>query len=232
MLDLQVKMVGEDRIKEVLAKFPELVERAKESALRSTGYNVRRDLMRAGRAMEPKLNPHTGIMSVTHGSDTGSRSGRWVDWPRKRPGKTKKWLALYAGKKKPQWEKGSSRSAGHDGLVALKLSSRRNPFSRFVQMIDYEVDVEDGLVTTGILKPRTNYYDWFRINTAGFDTRISDKMRKFLFAVGFPIKRETTKLSTPARAWIEPERDRWSRKGQAFFEGRFRKALRRYGAEV
>ena len=86
----------------------------------------------------------------------------------------------------------------------------------------------DHMVEVGILKPKPIYFNWFRKNVAGFDTHVSPKMRRFLFAVGFPIRKETTVLRTPARPWIDKVREKWDRQGGPFFEMQFWNALNRY----
>jgi hypothetical protein len=214
MLDVQVKTEGLSETTRAVLGLPGVFDRARASALKSLGYAVRQDLKQEGRALEPKLNPHTGVLAVTH--DTAKRHGRNVRWGKKRIKGTN------------TWQTGTSRSRGRDGGVAQKRSTRQNPFARFVNMIRYTVDTEDNLVEIGVLKPKPIYYTWFRRNVEGFGTPVTPRMRKFLFATGFPIRKETTSLRTPARPWIGKVGESWREKATPYFEQKFWLAVNRY----
>jgi len=217
MIDVQLKTENLDETTRALLELPGIFARARASGLKSVGYEVQQDLKRAGREITPKLNPHTGVMSVTH--DTAKRFGRSVSWGRRR--KPKMW-----GER--GWIGHTSRSKGKDGGVKQKLSTRLNPFARFVNMVRYSVDTEDNLVEIGILKPKPIYYVWFRKNTEGFSTPVTPRMRKFFFAIGFPLKKETTSLEAPSRPWINKVREKWDREATPHFEKQFWAAYRRY----
>lgn len=216
MFDIQIDQSNIDQLQAAFERYPTLVERARASALKSLAYHIREDVQRAGRALQPKLNPHTGVLSVTH--DTAKRKGTSVKWRKKRKKGTN------------EWSTGTARSAGKGGRVAQKVSNRLNPFSRFVNMIRYDVDVEDAMVTIGILNPRPIYYVWFRKNVEGFDTVILPRMRKFLFAAGFPVAKGTT-FTTPPRPWIGPVREKWDgAKATDLFREKYDSAMERYFA--
>ncbi len=215
MLDVQVKTEGLSEVTRAVMELPGIFARARASALKSLGWAVQQDLKREGRSLEPKLNPHTGVLAGTH--DTAKRRGSNVRWGKRRIKGTS------------TWQTGTSRSRGRNGGVAQKRSSRLNPFSRFVNMIRYSVDAEDNLVEIGVLKPKPIYHIWFRKNMAGFDTPVTPRMRRFLFASGFPIRKETTSLQTPARPWIGKVKDDWHGKAAPYFEQKFWAAMSRYG---
>jgi len=69
------------------------------------------------------------------------------------------------------------------------------------------------------------------MHAKGFETNITPHMRKMLFALGFPVKKSTTVLKTPARPVIEPvfesEKDNIMRN----IEIKFFKAMDRYWNE-
>ncbi|MDX9788893.1 MAG: hypothetical protein RBT11_19105 [Desulfobacterales bacterium] len=212
MIDIQVKMTGMTDLLKSVIDLPGVFSRCRASALKSLGWNVQQDLKKTGRALQPRLNPHTGVLSATH--PTAKRSGRSVKWSKVR--RNKKWVS------------GTSRLHGADGRVAQKLSTRKEPFSRFVNMVRYSVDPEDTMVEIGLLKPKPIYYVWMKKNVAGFGTKITPKMRRFLFASGFPVRKETDTLKTPARPWVDVVRKRWEQKATNHFEKKFWEAYDKY----
>lgn len=212
MIDIQVDIEGLSDLTKSVLDLPGLFARARKSALSSLGWSVQQDLKATGRALMPKLNPHTGVLSVMH--TQGSRAGRNVTWAKRRRNK--------------EWVKGTSRLHGKDGKVARKLSTRLQPFSRFVNMVRYKTDPEDVLVEIGLLRPKANYWQWMAKNTAGWSTAVTPRMRRMLFAAGFPIARETRQLKTPARKWIDVVRARWESKATEYFEKKFWEAYERY----
>jgi len=213
MIDVQVKTEGlSDLIKSVV-DLPGIFRRSRGSALRSLGWAVQQDIKNTGRAIQPRLNPHTGVLSVMH--DQGNRRGRNVKWSKRRVNK--------------KWTTGNSRihgmfdsgNTGKSGWVKQKLSTRLQPFSRFINMIRYQIDSEDLIAEIGLLRPKSNYWQWMAKNTSGFGTTITPKMRKMLFAAGFPVKKGTRQLRTPGRKWIDVVRARWESKSAHYFEKKF-----------
>jgi hypothetical protein len=213
MIDVQVKIEGLSDLITSVVDLPGVFQRSRGAALRSLGWAVQQDLKTTGRAITPKLNPHTGVLSTTHAQ--GSREGHYVHWSKRRVNK--------------KWTKGNaiihgmfdSAGGGRKGWVARKLSTRLQPFSRFINMVRYQADVSDLMVEIGLLRPKANYWQWMAKNTAGFGVAVTPKMRRMLFAAGFPIKKETKQLRTPARGWIDVVRRRWETKATQYFESKF-----------
>lgn len=212
MIDIQVRTDGMSDLLKSVVDLPGVFARSRAAALKSLGWHVQQDLKKTGREMKPRLNPHTGVLAVTHA--TAKRSGRSVRWAKVR--RNKKWVA------------GTSRLHGKNGWVAKKTSPRTEPFSRFINMVRYGVDSQDLMVEIGLLKPKPNYDAWMKKNITGFGTPITPRMRRFLFASGFPVKKETDTLRTPARPWVEKVRARWEEKSAKVFEAKFWEAYARY----
>lgn len=212
MLDIQIKTDGMTDLLRSVLDLPGIFRRARKSSLKSLGWAVQQDIKATGRALMPKLNPHTGVLSVMH--DQGGRRGRNVKWSKRR--RNKKWIT------------GTSRLHGKDGQVAQKYSTRLQPFSRFVGMIRYQTDSQDMIVEIGLLHPKPNYWQWMAKNTTGFSTSVTPKMRRMLFAAGFPISKNTRQLRTPSRKWMSVVYARWETKAITHFEKKFWENYHRY----
>jgi len=98
-------------------------------------------------------------------------------------------------------------------------------------MVRYSVDKEDGIVEIGLLNPKPWYYTLMRRHAEGYSVRVTPRMRRMMFAVGFPLKEETTRLHIPARPWVRSVAERWKRKAAPLFEEKFWAALKRYFEE-
>ena len=211
MLDLQLETKGlSDALMEVI-ELPGLFSRARRSALSSLAWHVRRDLIYEGRKASrggmlkwPKLNPHTGILS-------------------KRRDK-------YGKIRNRSWKKDRYKSGEKKGLTWQKLSKREEPFSRMVNMVQYQVDHEDGIVEIGFRNLQPRYHHLLKIHDVGYEVQITPRMRKFLYAWGFPVKKETTKLKTPPRPWVKPIKRIWEQKAARWFEAKFWDSYDRYKA--
>lgn len=220
MLDVQVNVRGLNETTRSMMELPAFFARARRSALKSLGYAVQQDLKSEGRQLGPRLNPHTGVLSKARNA-YGQR--QWI----KGGGRYKR-----SG---TQWSQ-AGRSGGRvgmarqQGLVKQRFSTRMNPFGRLVNMVRFQVDIEDNLVEIGLLQKKRQYYEWMRKNSPGFSTAITKRMRKFFFGIGFPLKRDTTQLSAPARPWISRVDQKWRQEAPMFFQNKFWEASNRYAS--
>ena len=70
---------------------------------------------------------------------------------------------------------------------------------------DYDTDTQ--IISIGFIREKGVSDGMLKLagmHAKGFKTRITPKMRKMLFALGFPVKKSTTILESPARPVIEP----------------------------
>ena len=227
MLDIQVQ---EEKLREItraVLRLPGMFARARKSALKSLGYNVQQELKNEGRRASRggylrwrPLNPHTGVLARSVG-----RSGmkQAVSWTRNRYATTRTF-----------WGSGSARSGGQTGTmgtagnVISRKSARSDPFSRMVNMVRYSVDEEDEMVMVGFQSAKPVYWRLLKQHERGFNVNVTPRMRRFFFALGFPIKAETRTLRVPPRPWVEPVERRWRPKSTPFFEEKFWDAYNRY----
>lgn len=225
MLDVQVKTEQLSETARMLMELPGLFARARVSALKSLGWAVQQELKNEGRKAThggylhwQELNPHTGVLARAR--DKSGRS-QYVYWPKgnRHTGKIRWSKAGRSG--------GSIGSGGERNQVIRRLSSRREPFSRMVNMVRYSVDAEDNLVEIGFLNTNYRTYGLLRKGAEGFSTSITPRMRKFLFAMGFPV-RKGTRLESPARPWVTKVEQVWRPKASGYFEQKFFDAISRY----
>lgn len=217
MLELYLDKRGEaaiENMEAVLDAFPEDAKRAVASALKSEGWrlkNLIRTAIKTGGAdghKWQKLNPHTGVLS------------------RAKKGHIKNYKLVWKGKK------GSKRRARQ--YKQQMFSKRENPLSRLAGAVRYKYDQDMDMVSIGFLQNEgvsPAMLNLVRMHARGFETNITPHMRKMLFALGFPVKKSTTVLKTPARPVIEPvfesEKDNIMRN----IEIKFFKAMDRYWNE-
>jgi len=176
-----------ENMETMLKAFPQLAERATASALKSEGYRLRNLIKTAIRAggtdgnTWDKLNPHTGVLA------------------RAKKGSVKNYKMVWKGKK------GSKRRGRQ--YKDVMLSTRTAPLAKLAGAVRYEYDPDTQMVSIGFIRGKGVSDGMLRLagmHAKGFKTRITPKMRKMLFALGFPVKKSTTTLESPARPVIEP----------------------------
>jgi hypothetical protein len=190
MLELYLDERGEiaiENMADLLKALPKEAERAKVSALKSEGYRLRELIKEAIRRGGPegdtwdKLNPHTGVLS------------------RAKKGSVKNYKMVWKG------QKGSKKRVRQ--YKDVMLSTRSMPLLKMAAATRYKYDKDMDMVSIGFIQRAgvsDNMLKLAGMHAKGFKTRITPKMRKMLFALGFPIKKSTTILETPARPVIEP----------------------------
>jgi len=190
VLEIYLDKRGEFAIENMeilLNAFPQYAERAVASALKSEGFRLR-DLVKAAiRSGGPdgakwaKLNPHTGVLSSA------------------KRGTVKNYKLVWKGKK------GSKRRVRQYKDVIL--STKAAPLSKLAGAVRYKYDPDDQAVSIGFIQSGGVSPAMIKLagmHAKGFETRITPKMRKMLFALGFPVKKSTGSLESPARPVIDP----------------------------
>jgi hypothetical protein len=190
MLEIYLDERGEVAIEnmEILLKaFPQYADRAVASALKSEGYRLRNLIKAAIRAggtdgkKWEKLNPHTGVLA------------------RAKKGYVKNYKMVWKG------QKGSKKRVRQ--YKEVMLSTRSAPLSKLAGAVRYNYDPADQMMSIGFIQSGGVSPAMIKLagmHAKGFQTNITPKMRKMLFALGFPVKKSTSKLESPARPVIEP----------------------------
>lgn len=216
MLEVFVDERGElaiENMEELLKDFPEHADRAVASGLKSEGYRLKGLIQSAIKSGGPQsswdsLNPHTGVMS------------------RAKKGYIKNFKMVWRGKKGNK-----KRIRQYKDII---LSTRKNPLTKLAGAVRYQYDDELKTVDIGFIQSEgvsPGMLKLARKHAQGETTRITPKMRKFLFAIGFPVKGSTTQLKTPARPVIDPIFEQEQNNITANLEIKFLKALDRYFKE-
>jgi hypothetical protein len=165
-----------------LARFPEHADRAVSSALKSEGWRLQRIIKLAIQMGAPpgerwpKLNPHTGVLNRAK----------------------KQWVRNYKLSRKGRKKGEEARRIYREQM----LSTRLNPLSKLAGATRYVYDGMIKTVTIGFLAQRMR--GLAKMHARGFETAVTPRMRKWAFALGFPLKRDTAKLTTPPRPVIGP----------------------------
>lgn len=213
MLEIYFDKRGElaiENLSALLKAFPQYAERAAASALKSEGYRLRdliKDAIRRGGVDSEwsKLNPHTGVLA------------------RAKKGSVKNYKMAWKG------PKGSKRRVRQ--YKDVMLSTRLAPLSKLYGAVRYEYDDETQTMNIGFLQSAgvsAGMLKLARMHAQGFETPITPRMRKMLFALGFPIKKSTTTLKTPARPVIDPVFQQEKNNITRNLELKFFKSLERY----
>lgn len=190
MLEIYLDERGEVAIEnmEILLKaFPQYADRAVASALKSEGYRLRNLVKAAIRAggtdgsKWEKLNPHTGILA------------------RAKKGTVKNYRTVWKG------QKGSKKRVRQ--YKDVMLSTKSAPLSKLAGAVRYDYDPNDQMMSIGFIQSGGVSPAMIKLagmHAKGFKTKITPRSRRMMFALGFPVKKSTTTLETPARPVIEP----------------------------
>ena len=187
MLEIHFDRRGEvalENMADLMAAFPRYAHRAINSALASEGFrlkNIVQETIRAGGpgGSWPELNPHTGILGLAKRRDLKNYKMGW-----RGPKGKKRRVKLY-------W----SAAGG-------KRSTRRNPLLKLRGAVRYFVDKKTQTMNIGFIRASTRLLAIVHAQAEGFTTPVTPRMRKFMFAMGFPLKKSTRALRTPPRPLI------------------------------
>lgn len=216
MLEIHFDKRGEtaiDNMADLMRAFPNYASRAVASALKSEGFqlkNVLQEDVRTGGhgGAWDKLNPHTGVLSRR------KRSGRvWS---------IKNYRMVWKGKK------GSKKRARQ--YKEVMLSTRRNPLLRLRGGIRYVYDHQMKMVSIGFINASSRLLKLVKMHAEGYSTPVTPRLRKMLFALGFPLKKSTKVLRAPARPLIQPAFKREQHNVEARLKQKYINNVMRYMA--
>jgi hypothetical protein len=111
------------------------------------------------------------------------------------------------------------------------LSTRTAPLLKLAGAVRYNYDKNLQQVGIGFIQSEgvsPGMLKLARMHAKGFETRVTPKMRRLLFAIGFPVKKSTKVLKTPARPVIEPIFHQEQNNILKNLETKFWKSLNRY----
>ena len=106
--------------------------------------------------------------------------------------------------------------------------------AKFAGAVRYFFDTQTTTIHIGFLQNpglSPSFIKLAQKHAKGFKIPVTPKTRKFLFALGFPIKKDTTELESPARPIIEPVFEKEEKNVFANIETKFYRNLDRYMAE-
>ena len=230
MLEITIDRRGEisiENIQYMLENFPGYATRAIASAMKSEGFRLSQliKLVIAGRGVDgswPDLNPHTGILAKR---STRSDKELWI----------KNYRTLWRGEKgsKERYKSYHYVSGEKKGLRRPIKSSRKEPQSRMKNAIGYSFDDETSTLDVSfqstIFKSRRDKMRFLmHLQAEGYTKVITPRMRKMLFAMGFPIRKDTTMLKVPKRESIQPVFDQQKNTIVKNLDEKFAAALNRY----
>lgn len=213
MLEIYFDSRGEVEIEnyeKLLRKFPDYAERAMTSAMKSEGFRLKKIIQKhiktRGSGQWKKLNPHTGIVNKAKGGSTIVKNYK-LGWKGKKGQKKRR--RIY-------WES--------------KTSTRTAPLFRLAAGVRYHFDKESMGVSIGFVNPKTPLPLWSLAHKHAFgdQVQITPRMRRFLFAMGFPVKKSTKTLEIPKRQTIEPVFEAEKENIFSNLETKFFKNIERY----
>ena len=231
MLELIIDPRGEvaiDNLEYLMEQFPGYAQRAVASALKSEGFRLSQiiKMVIAGRGVDgswPLLNPHTGILKRRFDQQGKER---WL----------KNWRSVWVGKKGDKQRMQSYRylRGERKNQRRVILSTLTEPQSRIRNAVGYAYDEQTNSVDVSFngqlfsSGKRARMRFLLHQQSEGYSKTITPKMRKMLFAMGFPIKKETLELKVPQRESIQPVFDHQKETIVKNIDEKFQAALNRY----
>jgi hypothetical protein len=213
MLELEIKIdprgeINIENLEMFFETFPGTAMKALSSAMKSEGYRLSQILKIAARALEPKLNPHTGIMAKAHGGASLVRNFR------------------------TQWRGQKGSKTRYREYWGSKVSSLQQPISRMANAIGYTFDETTGTLDISFQKnlgSRANRLRYLMHKQAeGGMTIMTPRMRRMLFAMGFPVTKGLTSLIMPQRPLFQPVFDAQKDTIIAMIQQKFNANIQRY----
>jgi len=110
-------------------------------------------------------------------------------------------------------------------VVFTEKAALLQPFAKLINFVRSSIDVRSGRATIGFFRETGDYEpeefleSLVKKQAQGFSTRVTNRMRRFLFAIGFPFGGDA--LVIPARPWIQPAYTAIKDKAIARFNERF-----------
>ncbi len=179
--------------------------RAQQSALKSCGWYLQQALKdegrRGSRIKWGRLNPHTHILAARRPTE---------DEGSRRP--------------IPRYKRGR-----YKGKPKSKKSRKLKPMSRMVNAPRYTV--AGNTSESGFVAQADRFAGTISSMAVPAAIKVTPKMRRYFFAVGFPLKKETKWLYRRARRWVQPRYEQEKNRIGKRYEEKFIGALERYGVK-
>jgi len=126
-----------------------------------------------------------------------------------------------------------SRRAGSwfNPKARSKTAGAGNPLLKFWQGVRYVVDKDKMEVSTGFVNPNVRFAEYLSKAETGFETPVTPKMRRLFFGLGLGLRKDTSRLKSPARPLIGPVWSAEQGTTAAKIERKFFANLERYWSE-
>jgi hypothetical protein len=208
-MNISLKEDGSALVIENLKKITgPLGDKASASALKSCGYYLQQKIKaygnRGSKTLWGRNNPHSGILKST------KKTGR------RKPYKT---TAKHY------------KSGSRKGLIKPRTSKSARPMSRIVNAARYVYDANTDTVEIGFVGSARGLAGTISAMGTAAAIPVTDKMRRYFWGIGFPLKQSTKWLYRRKRTWIEPVYEREQNNVGPLYEQKFISALERYGVK-
>ena len=206
-INIKIDKKDFNKVYDLLNKLPKATKASAKSAMKSIGFNIQQDLKEKGLA--------------------GSR----YEWPRRSPYT----VTLNKGSKTKSVDTKYYKKGYRKGWVRPKRSTSRNPMPNLIKTPRYKL-LEN--VSTGMLRLEVGFLKGVESKLMSYNERkrrikVTDKMRRFFFASGAPIKASTKWIEIPARPFFSPVEAKWdSAKVVDLFADKFWSSMRRKGINL
>lgn len=177
--------IGIEDAEALLAQYPRYAKRAFSSAIRSESWrlkNVIRDTIRGNGpgGSWPVLNPHTGVLNK-------AAKGLFKNYRKSRKGR----------------KKGEEARRIYKNIM---LSTRTRALLKLAGGTRYTYDKDMMVSEIGFLSGRSPGATTVlaKKHALGFNVPVTPRSRRWAFALGFPLKKGTSRLNIPARPVVGP----------------------------
>lgn len=178
-------------------------ERASQSALKSCGYFLQQKLKEYGR------------------KGSASRWGRLNPHSR---------ILNKRSKTKPYAKQSKHYRTGYKkGKVKPIVSRNLKPLSRMVNAPRYVANGDT--VEVGFVGNARSAAGMMSSMAVPAGIRVTPKMRRYFWGIGFPLRKETTWLYRRSRPWVKPVYEANKMAVEMRYEDKFIKALEKYGVK-
>ena len=183
--------IGLEEADALMAKYPKYAERALHHCIKSESNRLRglikRTIQQGGpnNGSWPKLNPHTGILNKADNGLVKNYRRSKYKFTAKGTIKYKKTRNVYQGR---------------------MLSTKREPLSKLAGGTRYSYDKGMMVSEIGFLSSKSPGASTVlaKKHAMGFSVPVTKKSRRWAFGLGFPLKKETTRLDIPPRPVVGP----------------------------
>jgi len=175
-----------DTMQDMMRAFPREAHHAAASALGSVGYHIKEDL------------------------DGHIKQGSQARWKRRAPVTPRINKGRKVRAKKGINDVKRYKSGKRKGLIKpkrTKSATKLRPMGRMVNVSRYEVNKNNLRLDVGFIDG--NVSRLVKLHDRRHRTKVTPKMRRFLFAIGVPVDDTTSHISRPARQIWDPVMRDW-----------------------